>query len=54
MSQSIMLATMDKASIIDKYRPDLAPIEDVNRDIHKNPQLSGLEARTANIAASRL
>ena len=49
-----MLATTDKASIIDKYRPNLAPFEDVYRDIHQNPELSDLEVRTANIAASHL
>ena len=49
-----MPATMDKASIINKYRPDLAPFEEVYRDIHRNLELSRQEVRTANIAASHL
>ncbi|KAL9066445.1 MAG: hypothetical protein Q9161_007584 [Pseudevernia consocians] len=49
-----MPATTDKASVINKYRPGLASFEDVYRDIHQNPELSGLEVRTANIAASHL
>ena len=54
MSRSIMLPTTEKASIIDKYRPDLAPFEDVYWDTHRKPELSGLGVRTANIAASHL
>ena len=44
----------DKSSIINKYRPDLGPFEDVYRDIHRNPELSRQEVRTANIAACHL
>ena len=49
-----MPATTDKASIIGKYRPDLEPFEHVYRDIHRNPELSRQEVRTANIAATHL
>lgn len=45
---------MNKKTIIDKYRPELAPFERVYRDIHQNPELSRQEARTANIAATHL
>ena len=49
-----MPATMDKPSIINKYRPDSASFEEVYRDIHRNLELSRQEVRTANIAASHL
>ncbi|KAK3173247.1 hypothetical protein OEA41_006576 [Lepraria neglecta] len=49
-----MPATMDKPSIINKYRPDLASFEEVYCDIHWNLELSRQEVRTANIAASNL
>lgn len=49
-----MPTTTDKASIINKYRPDLEPFEHVYRDIHQNPELSRQEVRTANIAATHL
>ena len=45
---------MDKHSIVQRYRPDLAYFEEIYRDIHRNPELSKLEARTAAIAASHL
>ena len=49
-----MPATKDKASIINNYRPDLAPFEDVYRDIHQIPEPPGPGARTTHIAASDL
>jgi metal-dependent amidase/aminoacylase/carboxypeptidase family protein len=45
---------MDYRHVIDQYRPQLKPFEDVYRDIHQNPELSKQEVRTANIAASHL
>ena len=45
---------MDKLSLIQKYCPDLEPFEEIYRDIHRNPELSRLEARTAAIASSHL
>ena len=38
-------------SILDKYRPSLAEFEEIYKDIHRNPELSGDEVRTAGIAA---
>ena len=48
-----MPVKMDKASIISKYRPDLAPIEEVCRDIHRNYSFLD-KYRTASVAASHL
>ncbi len=45
---------MNRKSTIHQYRPDLQPFEQVYRDIHKNPELSKQEVRTASIAASHL
>lgn len=45
---------MDLKSIIDQHCPDLIPFEHIYRDIHKNPELSKQEARTASIAAAHL
>jgi amidohydrolase len=40
--------------IINRYRPDLKPFEDVYRHIHANPELSGQEVETAKIASDHL
>ena len=40
--------------IIDKYRPSLKPFEEIYIDIHRNPELSGDEVRTASIVARYL
>jgi amidohydrolase len=45
---------MDTKTILDQYRPALGPYEDAYRDIHRNPELSKQEVRTANIAAVHL
>jgi len=37
-----------------QYRPALKPYEEIYKDIHQNPELSGEEARTAAIAAKHL
>ena len=39
---------------IEKYRPSLEPFEEIYKDIHQNPELSGEEIRTASIAAEYL
>jgi len=44
----------DLSSIVQRHRPDLAPFEDIYRDIHQHPDLSRQEDRTATIAASYL
>jgi metal-dependent amidase/aminoacylase/carboxypeptidase family protein len=45
---------MDKNSIIEQSRPELAPFEEVYRDLHRNPELSLQEVRTAGIVAKHL
>lgn len=52
----IQIATlnMDTKSIIDQYRPSLLHFEEIYKDIHRNPELSRQEARTASIIASHL
>ena len=48
---------MDSSSltaILDKYRPDLAPYEDLYRHLHANPELSTQEKETAQLIAERL
>ena len=45
---------MDPRDIVHEYRPDLAPFEDIYRDIHRNSELSKQESRTANIVAAHL
>ncbi|KAI8632561.1 putative zinc metallopeptidase [Xylariaceae sp. FL1651] len=40
--------------ILEKYRPDLPPYEEVYREIHQNPELSCQEKHTAHIAAGHL
>ncbi|KAL2045243.1 hypothetical protein N7G274_002326 [Stereocaulon virgatum] len=50
----MILTTMDPRDIVHEYRPDLAPFENVYRDIHRNPELSKQESRTANIVATHL
>ena len=47
-------AADEKASIIDKCRPQLTLYENIYRDIHQNPDLSTQEARTADIVAKHL
>ncbi|CAI7670554.1 unnamed protein product [Penicillium bialowiezense] len=41
-------------AIIDRYRPDIQPFEEVYRHIHANPELSGQEEQTAKIASDHL
>ncbi|KAF7888386.1 uncharacterized protein EAF02_002927 [Botrytis sinoallii] len=38
---------MDKRFIIQQYRPELASFEEIYRDVHRNPELSLQEVRTA-------
>ena len=45
---------MDVKAIIENYRPELVSYENLYRDIHRNPELSKQEIRTAKIAASHL
>ncbi|KAJ5984245.1 hypothetical protein N7481_006344 [Penicillium waksmanii] len=49
--------TDSKSSIqdfLDRYRPDLKPFEDIYRDLHSQPELSGQEEQTAKLAAEHL
>lgn len=41
----------DLASIVERFRPELGPFEEIYRDIHRNPELSGKEFRTASVVA---
>lgn len=45
---------MDRATILNEYRPQLDRFEEVYRDIHRNPELSKHEVRTSSIVASHL
>ncbi|KAJ5928323.1 Amidohydrolase [Penicillium verhagenii] len=54
-----LLDTVDKdnshlSDLLDKYRPDLKPYEEIYRHIHQNPELSGQEEQTAKIASDHL
>lgn len=40
--------------LVDRFRPELGPFEELYRNLHKDPELSNLEVRTADIVASRL
>ena len=46
--------TMDGKTALETYRPNLAPYEKVDREIHQNPGLSKQEVQTASIVASHL
>lgn len=49
--------TLDPSSlvpIIKKYRPDLSRYEDFYKQVHKDPEISGLEENTAALVASHL
>lgn len=41
-------------SILNKYRPDMTTYENLYRDIHKDPELSGVESHTASLISSHL
>lgn len=41
-------------SILDKFRPDLKPIQDIYTRLHQNPELSGHESDTAALVAQTL
>jgi metal-dependent amidase/aminoacylase/carboxypeptidase family protein len=54
---AITYLRMDGSSltaILDKYRPNLAPYEDLYRHLHANPELSTQERETAQLIARRL
>jgi len=42
------------AAIINRYRPDLTSYENFYRNIHQDPELSGVEAKTAAVVATHL
>ena len=42
------------SQLINRYRPDLKPFEDIYRHLHKQPELSGQEEQTASRAAEHL
>ncbi|MCJ1282294.1 hypothetical protein MMC26_001617 [Xylographa opegraphella] len=46
--------TRNLSSIVNRFRPDLSHFEQVYKDLHQYPELSGQEARTASIAESHL
>lgn len=45
---------MDAKAIIEEFRPDLKPFEEVYKDIHRNPELSKQEVRTSALVAAHL
>lgn len=45
---------MDRKFTIQQFRPELAPFEEIYRDIHRNPELSLQEVRTAALVAEFL
>lgn len=51
---SLITADTRLQSILDKFRPDLKPFEDLYRQIHSNPELSGEEEQTASHAVEYL
>ncbi|PSN61596.1 Zn-dependent exopeptidase, partial [Corynespora cassiicola Philippines] len=42
------------ASLVDRFRPDLAPFEDFYRDLHQHPELPTKEVRTVSLVAAKL
>ncbi|KAF2235969.1 zinc metallopeptidase [Viridothelium virens] len=48
------LARPEIKKIIQKNRPSMEPYENIYKDFHQNPELSGEEARTAGIVAKHL
>ncbi|KAJ5168558.1 uncharacterized protein N7482_004152 [Penicillium canariense] len=40
--------------LLDRFRPDLTPLEGIYRTLHQQPELSGQEEQTAQIAAEHL
>ena len=45
---------MTPSAIVDRFRPDLAPFEALYQDLHRHPELSRFEARTASVISSHL
>jgi len=45
---------MNRRAKIEQFRPEIAPFEEVYRDIHRNPELSLQEVRTSGIVAKNL
>ncbi|KAI2628657.1 hypothetical protein GGR54DRAFT_355617 [Hypoxylon sp. NC1633] len=41
-------------SILDNYRPKLSIYEDIYRDVHQNPEVSGMESRTTSVICREL
>lgn len=48
------LSKMAFEDIIEKYRPDLGPLETIYKDLHRNPELSNREIDTACVVAEYL
>jgi amidohydrolase len=44
----------DHATLLAQYRPNMTVYENFYRDVHQNPELSGLESHTASMVASQL
>ena len=51
---SVTLNPSSLVPIIKKYRPDLSRFEDFYKKVHKDPEISCLEEKTAALVASHL
>lgn len=51
---SVTLNPSSLVPVIKKYRPDLSRFEDFYKKVHKDPEISGLEEKTAALVASHL
>ena len=41
-------------TLINRYRPDLTPFEDLYKDIHRHPEIGKQESRTASLVIEHL
>jgi len=46
--------TTTLGALVERFRPNLTPFEDLYRDLHTHPELSTKEARTASVVATKL
>ncbi|KAM7187660.1 hypothetical protein V8F33_011127 [Rhypophila sp. PSN 637] len=47
-------STTTIVNIVNRYRPNVKPFQDIYKDIHQNPELSRQEQRTAGVATAHL
>ncbi|KAM0234129.1 hypothetical protein ACHAPO_006506 [Fusarium lateritium] len=48
------MSTSNLSQIVDQHRPDLQPLEELYKHLHRNPELSNQEVETAATIAERL